>query len=176
MVILLKNAQTWKGHTGPPVLDTECQVEDHRIAVNILKQCLKQPTMLSEMTQDAKRLLLTVECMDKLYETFRHDLTDNQRTFNSEVKRWQGRWSGPDVVEKPKSLMSSLAVTNKEPYPSIFAIFSILVTMPVTTSTTERSFSALRRQKIYLRSIMVQDRQSSLALIHVHREMDIDKK
>ncbi|CAC5395292.1 unnamed protein product [Mytilus coruscus] len=48
------------------------------------------------------------------------------------------------------------------------------ITMPVTTSTTERSFSALRRLKIYLRSTMVQDRLSSLALIHVHREMDID--
>ncbi|CAC5367314.1 unnamed protein product [Mytilus coruscus] len=29
---------------------------------------------------------LCAECIDKLYETFRHDLTDNQGTFNSEVK------------------------------------------------------------------------------------------
>ncbi|CAC5386793.1 unnamed protein product [Mytilus coruscus] len=114
------------------------------------------------------------DCIDKLYETYRHDFTDNQGTFNSEVKRWQRRWSGPDVIEKPKSLMSSLAVTNKELYPSIFAIFSILVTKTVTSSTTERSFSALRRLKTYLRSTIVQDRLSSLALIHVHREMDID--
>ncbi|VDI01897.1 Hypothetical predicted protein [Mytilus galloprovincialis] len=114
------------------------------------------------------------ECIDKLYETYRHDLTDNQGTFNSEVQRWQRRWSSPDVIEKPKSLKASLSVTNKELYPSIFAIFAILVTMPVTTSTTERSFSSLRRLKTYLRSTMVQDRLSSLALIHVHREMDID--
>ncbi|CAC5385595.1 unnamed protein product [Mytilus coruscus] len=91
----------------------------------------------------------TAEYKDKLYETFRHDLTDNQGTFNSEVKRWQRRWSGPDVIEKPKSLMSSLAVTNKELYPSIFAILSMHVTMPITTSTTERLFSALRRLKTY---------------------------
>ncbi|VDI17927.1 Hypothetical predicted protein [Mytilus galloprovincialis] len=117
---------------------------------------------------------LTAECIDKLYETYRHDLTDNQGTFNSEVQRWQRRWSSPDVIEKPKSLKASLSVTNKELYPSIFAIFAILVTMPVTTSTTERSFSSLRRLKTYLRSTMVQDRLSSLALIHVHREMDID--
>ncbi|CAG2209581.1 unnamed protein product [Mytilus edulis] len=101
---------------------------------------------------------LTAECIDKLYETYRHDLTDNQGTFNSEVQRWQRRWSSPDVIEKPKSLKASLSVTNKELYPSIFAIFAILVTMPVTTSTTERSFSSLRRLKTYLRSTMVQDR------------------
>ncbi|VDI33904.1 Hypothetical predicted protein [Mytilus galloprovincialis] len=101
---------------------------------------------------------LTAQCIDKLYETYRHDLTDNQGTFNSEVQRWQRRWSSPDVIEKPKYLKASLSVTNKELYPSIFAIFAILVTMPVTTSTTERSFSSLRRLKTYLRSTMVQDR------------------
>lgn len=46
--------------------------------------------------------------------------------------------------------------------------------MPITTSTTERSLSALGQRKTHLFVTMVQDRLSSLALIHVRREMGID--
>ena len=117
---------------------------------------------------------MNAETVDKLYETYQHDLTGDQEMFKSELNRWQRRWSGPDVTEKPSSLMTALEVTNKELYPSVFAILLILVTMPVSTSTTERSFSALRRLKTYLRSTMIQDRLSSLALIHVHRDKPVD--
>jgi hypothetical protein len=50
----------------------------------------------------------------------------------------------------------------------------ILYTMPASTATTERSFSVLRRLKTYLRTTMLQDRLTSLAVLHVHRDIDID--
>lgn len=46
--------------------------------------------------------------------------------------------------------------------------------MPVTTATAEHSFSAMRRIKTYLRSTMGEERFSSLALLHVHRDKNID--
>jgi hypothetical protein len=43
----------------------------------------------------------------------------------------------------------------------------IMLTMPVTSATAERSFSVLRRLKTYVRSTMNNDRKlSSLALMH----------
>ena len=53
-------------------------------------------------------------------------------------------------------------------------MLSILVTMPSSSATAERSFSAMKRIKTYLRSTMGNDRLSSLALLHVHREIEID--
>jgi hypothetical protein len=44
----------------------------------------------------------------------------------------------------------------------------------VSNITTGRSFSALRRLKTYLRTTMLQDRLTSLAVLHVHRDIDID--
>jgi hypothetical protein len=38
-------------------------------------------------------------------------------------------------------------------------------TMPASTATTERSFSVLRRLKTYLRTTMLQDRLTSLAVL-----------
>jgi hypothetical protein len=57
-------------------------------------------------------------------------------------------------------------------YPSISTVLLILYTMPASTATTERSFSALRRLKTYLRTTMLQDGLTSLAVLHVHRDID----
>ena len=54
-------------------------------------------------------------------------------------------------------------------------IITILVTMPVSTATPERSFSTMRRVKTYLvRSTMKTERLAALALMHAYRDMPID--
>ena len=47
-------------------------------------------------------------------------------------------------------------------------------TLPVTTSTTERSFLVLRRLKTYLRATMREDRLNGLALGHIYKDKDVD--
>ena len=91
--------------------------------------------------------------------------------FKAEIKRWKARWATLTTA-KPSNLKETLNVTNEELYPSI--VLLILYTMPASTATTERSFSALRRLKTYLRTTMLQDRLTSLAVLHVDRDIDID--
>ena len=50
----------------------------------------------------------------------------------------------------------------------------IMLTMPVTSTTAEQSFSVLRRLKTYVRTTMNNDRLSSLALMHIHRDFSVD--
>ena len=59
-------------------------------------------------------------------------------------------------------------------YPNLHQIFSVLLTMPVSSASAERSFSALKRLKIYLRSTMGADRLCGLSLMHIHRRRKID--
>ena len=47
----------------------------------------------------------------------------------------------------------------------------LLQVVPITTATAERSFSALRRLKSYLRSTMGQKRFNNLAVLHAHRDV-----
>ena len=56
-------------------------------------------------------------------------------------------------------------------------MYSILVAIPVTSATAERSFSALKRIKSRLRSTMAQDRLEGLLLISLERKicMSLDK-
>ena len=47
----------------------------------------------------------------------------------------------------------------------------LLLVMPATNSTSERSFSCMRRVKSYLRSTMTQERLNHLMILHVHKEL-----
>ena len=78
------------------------------------------------------------------------------------------------TTAKPSNLKDTLNVTNEELYPSISTVLLILYTMPASTATTGRSFAVLRRLKTYLRTTMLQDRLTSFAVLHVHRDIDID--
>ena len=49
-----------------------------------------------------------------------------------------------------------------------------MLTMPVTSATTERLLSVLRRLKTYVRPTMNNDKLSSLALMHIHRDFSVD--
>lgn len=53
-------------------------------------------------------------------------------------------------------------------------LLQIILTILVSSCTAERSFSALRRLKTFLRSTMTQNRLNDIALLHVHRNEDVD--
>ena len=46
--------------------------------------------------------------------------------------------------------------------------------MPVASATAEMSFSVLRHLKTYVRSTMKNDRLSSLGLMHINRDFEVD--
>ena len=58
---------------------------------------------------------------------------------------------------------------NTKIFTEIEKLLCIYLTIPVTTSTVERSFFTLRRLKNYLRTTMVQERLNNLLLLHVHK-------
>ena len=54
--------------------------------------------------------------------------------------------------------------------PELSKAVKIYTVIPATSCSAERSFSALRRLKTYLRSTMIQHRLSDLALLTVERK------
>ena len=55
-------------------------------------------------------------------------------------------------------------------YSEIVTLVIILLVIPAANATSERTFSALRRVKTYLRSTMTQTRMDNLITLHVHKE------
>ena len=65
----------------------------------------------------------------------------------------------------------------KEKSPEIMSLLSevktllkLILVMPATNATSERSFSALKRIKSYLRTLMGQERLNNLMVLHVHKD------
>lgn len=69
-----------------------------------------------------------------------------------------------------------LAKCNKDIYNNIYVLLKLFVILPVTTCTTERSNSTLKRLKSYLRNSMGENRLTGLALMNIHYShvFDID--
>jgi len=102
-----------------------------------------------------------------MYDEF---VSDSRNKLRSEFDLWKQRWMNTNEAELPKSAMDAFAACNESLYPNVANLLHVLVTLPVTTATAERSFSTLKCPETYLQSSMGDDRLTSLALIHVHAE------
>ena len=106
---------------------------------------------------------------NKIYNAYSNDLS-HRVAFYNEIVRWKARWALAEG-EKPNNLEDTLSCISEDLYPNVATMLTILLTMPVSTAPPERSFSTMRRVKTYVRSTMLTERVSSLALMH---EMPID--
>ena len=75
--------------------------------------------------------------------------------------------------------LKSLSITARSFYSEIVTLVELILVMPATNATSERSFSTLRRVKSYLRTTMTQLRLNNLMILNVHREaldaMDLEE-
>ena len=78
-------------------------------------------------------------------------------------------------VEKVTSIRTICVAMRAQTYRTLLSAVHELVqlslTLPITSSTSERSFSALRRLLTYLRSTMTEKRLNNCLLRHVHKDL-----
>ncbi|XP_063235854.1 52 kDa repressor of the inhibitor of the protein kinase-like [Bacillus rossius redtenbacheri] len=110
-------------------------------------------------------------------------IQDNQESvlfakLEGEVCVWEAKWfrelKASDEVEVPKTAMEAILKCEEEMFPTIFKLLKILVTLPISVATAERSFSTLRRSKTWLRSRILEERLNGLCLLHIHRDISIN--
>lgn len=91
-----------------------------------------------------------------------------------EFRLWWTKWESTGPSLRPSTGLDALPHCDSTFYPNIYKLLQILVTLPLTTATAERSFSSLRRLKTYLRSTMSEERLVGLALLYCHRDININ--
>lgn len=78
----------------------------------------------------------------------------------------------PNFIKDVKQLLSYITENSlKEIYPNIYIVIRILLTIPVSTASAERSFSKLKLIKKYLRNTMSQERLSALAVLSIESDL-----
>jgi hypothetical protein len=104
-----------------------------------------------------------------LQKTFTHDdLSDvDINDFISELQVLQ--------VTLPQGLMIASeilqCITIADCYPNVSIAYRILLTIPVTVASAERSFSKLKLLKNYLRSTMTQERLNGFATCSIEKDV-----
>ncbi|XP_062011911.1 uncharacterized protein LOC133728519 [Rosa rugosa] len=71
-------------------------------------------------------------------------------------------WNSIKIMEFAKEM---------DMFPNILVAYRILLTVPVTVASAERSFSKLKLLKSYLRTTMTQDRLNGLAILSIEKNM-----
>lgn len=92
--------------------------------------------------------------------------------FEREISVWKAHVSElelDDDVKKSLQLICSIASEHCTFYPNICTVFSLL-TLPVGSCSCERSFSALKRLKMWCRNSMTNSRLDMLAMGYINRE------
>ena len=72
-------------------------------------------------------------------------------------------------IRKVTSIRTLCDVLNFSGNKQVHVFLQLFLTIPVTTATSERTFSALRRLKTYLRTTMGQERLNHLLLLYCHK-------
>lgn len=62
-------------------------------------------------------------------------------------------------------------VKKMDMFPNILVAYRVLLTIPITVASAERSFSKLKLIKSYLRTSMTQDRLNGLAILSIEKHM-----
>jgi hypothetical protein len=115
--------------------------------------------------------LICSTLLDKCPEDFSTASVD---TFKAEPQTWKRFWEEKKQEERPHSFIETLNFCGAHIFPSVFTAIKFTVCIPVTVVPVERSFSTLKRLKTYLRNTMGEEHLNGLALMNVHRSIQLD--
>ena len=76
------------------------------------------------------------------------------------------RFTVHDLIQ----LLQKLDYSRKVAMSEVIKVAKILLVMPATNAISERSFSAMKRVKTYLRSTTTDNRMNHLMVLHVHKK------
>ena len=108
----------------------------------------------------------------RVFDWYIADLPQNA-TFQQEIHRWSNFCQ--NFKDKPSSLFDAFILADPDYYSNIREFFHILLTMPIRSVPCERSFYDVGRLKQRNRTTMVEDRLNGLALLHVQRDVNVDR-
>ena len=74
----------------------------------------------------------------------------------------------------PGTLQEAVEFAHPELFPNVRVLLKILLTLPVTTASAERSFSRLKLLKTEIRNRCGQERTSELAMMMMHRNIKLN--
>lgn len=93
------------------------------------------------------------------------------KSLLGELERWMRLWRNDESNNIPSNFIESLRACDMDSFPNIHHLILIDCTLPITSAEAERTFSLLRRIKVYTRSTLTEERFSDLGVIAMHYDV-----
>ncbi|CAF3927502.1 unnamed protein product [Rotaria sordida] len=123
----------------------------------------------SDVQVKSEFLLWKKRWMNIVTETISTPLSPSSSSNTTTIKMKQKQ-----EIVLPDTAIDAYAACPEAFYPNIKILLKIFATLPVTTATTERTFSVLKFLKTYLRSTMSETRLNGLAMMYIYRDVDVN--
>ena len=112
---------------------------------------------------------IPTEDVKEIIQHFKEDLVESD--LLTELKMLKNVYCEKSFTYKE---FKEKIVLYKSIFPQTCRLLQLLLVMPATSATAERSFSSLRHVKTYLRTTMKQERLNHLMMIYIHKDRKID--
>jgi hypothetical protein len=129
--------------------------------------------LIESMDARLNQRLIDVMPLEGLIPASLNMYDDKSSTIRANLFIWRQQWS-QNTIPKPNSALDSLSHRTKL-RPNIKILLQLFATLPVTSFTPERTFSALNRFKIFLRSTMSKNRLNGLAMVNINKKEQFDE-
>ena len=155
------------------------------LAIPLVDRFIAEMTFrFNAFNETASKLLLFVPSIicDPKYNDFDiewlieqySDGLPNPDVIDLELKLWKRKRNEVEKEDRRASLAKVIKHYDKLKFPNVFTLIKIGCTLSVTSAECEMSFSAMRRLRTWLRSTMKSDCLSSLAIMNIHRNVEVD--
>ena len=89
--------------------------------------------------------------------------------INLQLTFFKGQFK-PHTVNECKTIFQTMNPDVRKMFPLVEKLLKLVLISPASSCSAERSFSALRRLKTYLRSTMGQSRLNHVTMCHIHKD------
>ena len=110
-----------------------------------------------------------------ILEEYEEDLI-NRDVVGQELLLWQRKWLVVASKDRPDTLAKAITKCDEERFSNLFVLLKVACAFPITSAECERSFSAMRRLRTWLRAIMKMEKLGSVAIINIHQQGQVDYK
>lgn len=128
-------------------------------------------------TNDSEKCLKLNVRLQKVCQNFKTLLPrDSEAVLEGELSIWKAKWSREkeEGMKIPNCAIEVLKCCDEDIFPTVRTLLQILITLPVSVASAERSFSSLKLVKSWLRTRMVEERLNGLCLLYIHRDIEVN--
>jgi len=108
---------------------------------------------------------------DELFDLYHDDF--NRDTLQVQLSTFHANYSIKEEtgIHGVLEIVRSMSVAERNLVSELVKVIRTVLVAPATNSISERSFSAMRRVKTYLRSTMKQERLNAVMMMNVHHDL-----